>query len=99
MLGQNNDCKENRKFKRHFYAAMARIEEYTQITVNGKEGRPDQIQFEKDIEKIAVYTRSVTQQLLMNFHFGYGSYEAFQNERANWIKWYEDNKCSNLKWR
>jgi hypothetical protein len=89
------NCKENMKFKTRFFANIAIAEKYTEQST-GQTRTVTNKQFLNALKYIARYTLVSVRTDLKDQSVYYGRVP-FANEKARWLKWYEANKCRNLK--
>jgi hypothetical protein len=90
------NCKENLKFKAKFMANIAIAEAYTLGQGINKASAVNDKQMSAALKFIARYALvSIKTDIIKGI--AYPDATAFAAEKANWLKWYEDNKCNNLK--
>lgn len=92
-----NNCEENSTFKLNFFKYINNIEAYTLKKKNQDSIMVKLDLFKKSLDEISKYT-NVDYSLLTNYEFRYTSEENFLQEKAKWLNWYQENKCSNLQW-
>lgn len=88
----NKDCVENLEFKKVFNSYILQIENYTVGKTDDKE------KFNTGIKFISRYCH-VSDEELMNYANEYTNLNAFEKDKKSWLKWYEDNKCSNIQFK
>ncbi len=84
-------CKENLKFKKLFFEHITTVEKYTNAQLNATKQTIKPAVFKKALSFLIKYTRipaNATE---------YKSLSSFETDKNHWLKWYEDNKCNNLK--
>ena len=84
-----NQCIENEKFKETYFSSINKIEQYVL-------GKGDRKSFQKSLKFIAKYS-NVSYDKMLNYNNSYTKYEDYERDKTEWLKWYERNKCSNLK--
>ena len=84
---EDYQCTENLKFKNEFFKNI----NYIDSLIN-KEQNQD---FHKSLEFISTYTH-VSYETMLNYNRIY-PYGAYIKDKKNWLNWYEENKCKNLK--
>jgi protocatechuate 3,4-dioxygenase beta subunit len=95
ITGKDNNCKENARFKRRFFKKIVIAEQYisehaagdTTSTRSGKFLRA--LKFIKKRVQVSFPTDKTA--------IGYADLKIFGQNKSEWLKWYEANKCNNLK--
>lgn len=84
---QDVDCVENEEFKTLFFENIHIIDNLITVDQNEK--------FQNSLEFISQYA-PVSFEKTLNYAriYPYGIYET---DRKDWLKWYEENKCSNIQ--
>ena len=85
------DCNENIEFKNSFMSKISKVEEYT----SGKGERSD---FDNSLKFLSKYVK-VSHEELMNYANEYTNLDVFSIDKNNWLKWYEENKCNNIRFK
>jgi len=91
-----SSCHENMKFKKSFFDNISIVEKYTLERTKGTVRTIGTKDFLKSLNFISNYTK-VSMDKVANYEIGYPSFEIFEEDKDQWIKWYNDNKCNNLK--
>lgn len=84
-------CNENLKFKTQFFDHIAVAEKYTNENVAATAHTIKTANFKEAIAFLSKYTKvpaNATE---------YKDISAFKADKEKWLKWYEANKCNNLK--
>lgn len=84
-----DDCMENKEFKDKFYLTIEKVEFYVL-------GKGDRKTFDESIKFISKYAY-VSFDKMLNYNNSYKDYKDFENDKAEWLKWYDLNKCNNIK--
>jgi hypothetical protein len=84
-------CNENLSFKNAFFRNIEIVENHTLR----KEGKNDILTALDFISKYA----DVSYDKIYNYEIRYPNIEDFNQDKANWIKWYESNKCNNIQFK
>ncbi|MGF7078804.1 carboxypeptidase-like regulatory domain-containing protein [Mucilaginibacter sp. UYCu711] len=92
----NSNCNENLTFKDRFFANIAIVEKHTIDKTGHHESTISYRRFLKALKFISKYAR-VSINLDKKSTTGYPDLQSFQTEKAEWLEWYEANKCNNLK--
>lgn len=95
ITGKEKPCKENARFKRRFFKKIAIAEQYisehaagnTTSTKSGKFLRA--LKFIKKRVPVSFPTDKTV--------IGYSDLKTFSQNKSEWLKWYEANKCNDLK--
>jgi hypothetical protein len=90
-VSKGNKCEENLKFKEVFMLNISKVENY----VNGKGHKEE---FKEGLAFISKYSE-VSYLDMLNYSGSYSSYKSFENDKNNWLKWYEENKCTGIKFK
>jgi hypothetical protein len=87
-------CVENLRFKQKFFDKIALVEQY--VIAKNAQQKPavSEAKFFRGLKFIAEYTKVSVDIKGKN---NYTDIEAFRRDKANWLNWYEANKCSALK--
>lgn len=85
------NCDENEVFKIKFFESIKKVED----DINGN-GEPED--FEKGLDFIDNYTK-VSYDKMLNYTNSYTTMKDFEKDKKIWLKWYEENKCSNLQFK
>lgn len=83
----NDDCIENEEFKKNFFFNIENIE-----------NNIDKIQdksFKNSLNFLSKYVH-VSFESTLNYANVY-PVDSFRRDKENWLKWYELNKCNNIK--
>ena len=80
-------CNENLKFRNVYFDNIQNVENL--ITKEQNES------FHKSLKFISKYTK-VSFNEMLNYARIYG-YSTFERDKIGWLKWYEENKCSNIQ--
>ena len=80
-------CIENIAFKNSFFSNIENIDSLIKRTQNKA--------FKKSLSFISNYTH-VSFQDMANYSHTY-PYGSFLKDKAEWLKWYEENKCKNIQ--
>lgn len=83
----NDDCIENKKFKKYFFTQV----EYVQKNISVSQDK----KFLNALIFIANYA-PVSFEEMMNYGRTYGI-RTLEKDEVMWLKWYQENKCKNLK--
>lgn len=59
-------------------------------------GKGDRKAFKESLKFISKYVY-VSYDKMLNYNNSYAQYEDFEKDKKEWIKWYETNKCNNIK--
>ncbi|MGL2962454.1 hypothetical protein ACSVH2_01390 [Flavobacterium sp. RSB2_4_14] len=86
---QSSKCIENLKFKDEFFKNISIVENLTYGTGDGN--------LRESLNFLSKYV-PVSYGKLLNYKFGYDS-ETFKWDKTTWLKWYEENKCSNIQFK
>jgi hypothetical protein len=81
------DCHENASFKKMFFSNIDNIEKNV-LTNQGDS-------FRNSLKVIYKYVH-VSFESMLNYNNSY-PYAVFKEDKENWLKWYELNKCNDLK--
>ncbi|GAA4093908.1 carboxypeptidase-like regulatory domain-containing protein [Mucilaginibacter panaciglaebae] len=92
ITGKAGVCKENLKFKNKFLAKMAIVERYTFEHAGGYVPTVRDGRFLRALKFIAKRTKSTIKP-----EKGFADLKLFAQNKANWLYWYNANKCNNLK--
>lgn len=92
----NSNCNENLKFKDRFFANIAIVEKHTIDKTGHHESTISYRRFLKALTFISKYA-PVSISLDKKSTTGYPDLQSFQTEKAEWLEWYEANKCNSLK--
>jgi hypothetical protein len=87
-------CKENPRFKSRFFEHIATVEKYTEEQLNTAKQTVKPAAFKKALAFLIKYTKVP---VTVPGDAGYKNLQTFKADKDQWLKWYEDNKCSNLK--
>jgi hypothetical protein len=90
------NCNENLAFKETFFSNIAIVQKHTEEQVNGSKSTITYKQFFKALTFIARYS-PVSINIEKGSTAEYPDLQSFQSEKAQWLEWYEDNRCNNLK--
>ncbi|MEN9337235.1 MAG: hypothetical protein RLZZ500_2222 [Bacteroidota bacterium] len=85
------NCNENLKFKDSFMSHISLIENYTM-------GKGERKQFDEGLYFLSKYVH-VSYDDMLNFSSSYTSIKSFNKDKIRWLKWYEENKCSNIQFK
>lgn len=89
------NCNENPKFKTAYFYNIHIVDKYDSEKRFGSKHTITPIKFKKALLFLNKYTKVPTDKFLTDG--GYSTTINFYNYRNQWLKWYEENKCSNLK--
>lgn len=84
-------CNENLAFKKLFFDHIATVEQYTNAQLNATKQTINSEALKKALSFLIKYTKvpvNATE---------YKDLSAFKKDKDQWLKWYETNKCNNLK--
>ncbi len=89
---QKPECHENIIFKATYFK---------HINVIDKKMNEDSLVTEKDFKTSVLF---ISRYCYVNFpsmanYANIYPYEEYKNDRLNWIKWYEENKCKNIQFK
>ena len=84
------------KFKKEFFDNISIVEKYTLERTKGTGRTIETNTFLQSLNFISKYTK-VSMDKVSNYEIGYPSFEEFKKDKSQWIKWYSENKCNNLK--
>lgn len=87
-----NGCKENIEFKDAFLLNINKVENYTL----GKEFNKKE--FNDGINFLSKYCH-ISEEELMNYANEYTNSRVFYKDKEEWLKWYDENKCSNIQFK
>ncbi len=90
------NCNENLAFKETFFSNIAIVQKHTEEQVNRSKSTISYKQFFKALTFIARYS-TVSINIEKGSTAEYPDLQSFQSEKKEWLDWYEDNKCNNLK--
>lgn len=87
-------CNENLKFKTQFFDHIAVVEKHTNENIAAIAHTIKTTDFKKALAFLNKYTK-----VLANApdDTGYKDIQTFKADKDQWLKWYEANKCNNLK--
>lgn len=90
VFSQENksDCIENEKFKKYFFE---------NISIAQKHGQLGEKNISKALDEINLYVNTDGFEIGVYAGIKYPSDEVCNKLIDNWIAWYEQNKCKNLK--
>jgi hypothetical protein len=92
----NSNCNENLKFKDQFFDNITIAEKHTMEKTGNHQSTVSYRRFLKALTFISKYAPvSINPDKKSNA--GYPDLKSFQSEKAQWLEWYEANKCNNLK--
>jgi len=83
------DCVENKEFKNSFFSSIEKVEFYVV-------GKGDKKSFQESLKFISKYVH-VSFDKMLNYNNSYTNYKDFENDKTEWLKWYESNKCNDVK--
>lgn len=102
------DCVENEEFKKAFFSSIEYIDyvhNYNHEQLDGLDFDSIKVIIEKQNEKynsslsfIGHYAH-VSWEKRMNYDNSYPNDADYQQDKAGWLKWYEENKCSNIQFK
>jgi len=81
-------CTENEEFKKKFFLSIENVENY--LLNKGKRDL-----YETSLGFISQYTH-VSYEKTLNYDNTF-PFPSFQEDKSNWLKWYEENKCNNIQ--
>ncbi len=100
------DCKENEEFKEKFLSSVEYVDyvqNYNHKQLDGLAFDSIKVIIEKQNKKynsslsfIGHYAH-VSWEKRMNYDNSYPTRADYQQDRAGWLKWYEENKCNNIQ--
>lgn len=96
ITGKEGKCKENMRFKKRFFGKIAIAERYVTEHANGdsvttvRDGK-----FLRALKFIA--KRAPTTITADKTAYGYADLKVFAQNKERWLRWYDLNKCNNLK--
>ena len=82
-------CRENEKFRKRFFASIKQVENYM-------DGKGEKKAFQSSIRFISKYTH-VSSDKMLNYNGSYATYENYQQDKQNWINWYQGNRCNDIR--
>ena len=96
-------CNENLVFKKIFFEKIKNVDTYmigeTDIkNLNDVENFFTQERvdlFDSSLLFISKYSK-VSYESMLNYARSY-PYDTYKNDRVNWLKWYDENKCNNIQ--
>lgn len=94
----SSPCDENTVFKEKFFDNVSIVENYTLQRTKGEAHGVKQADFKKALKNISQFVE-VSYEEILNYNFSYSAIEIFEKDKREWVKWYNANKCNNLKWR
>jgi hypothetical protein len=83
----NGNCVENKEFKKCFFSNIENIENNTTKTQDQS--------FKNSLKFLSQYVH-VSFESTLNYANTY-PVGTFKKDKENWLKWYEENKCNNIK--
>jgi hypothetical protein len=89
-------CNENIAFKNKFLSNISIAEKYTLTQVDAKAQTIKVEDFLNALKFISKYA-SVSFGKVQQYQIGYPTLNDFKTDKDNWLKWYNANKCNNLK--
>jgi hypothetical protein len=104
---QSTPCNENLEFKKEFFENIKNVEVYFKLTSTTDFKNFEEYEktvteemkksYENSLFFISKYSH-VSYESMLNYDRSYpiGVYE---KDRAEWLKWYEDNKCLNIQFK
>ena len=84
------DCIENEAFKEKFFSSIDNIENF--LLNKGKRSS-----YEISLGFISQYTH-VSYEKTLNYDNRF-PFTSFQEDKSNWLRWYEENKCNNIQFK
>ncbi|RZA01873.1 MAG: hypothetical protein EOP47_09065 [Sphingobacteriaceae bacterium] len=88
-------CKENLKFKTQFFNHIATVEKYVNEHARAAKFTIKDRAFKNSLQFLSKHTKvSADEKPNGVNYFGLQTLKSYKDQ---WLKWYEDNKCSNLK--
>jgi hypothetical protein len=93
---KTDGCNENLKFKDKFFYNISIVEKYTIERTTVTKHIIETKAFLKSLKFISHYT-NVSMEKVANYQIGYPTLEIFESDKSQWLKWYNANKCRNLK--
>lgn len=96
-------CNENLDFKKVFFEKVQDVEIFItkQLQLKSIENienyyTKDRIDsFENSLSFISKYSK-VSYESMVNYNRSY-PYGVYEEDKKNWLKWYDENKCSNIQ--
>lgn len=82
------DCIENEAFKKRFFLSIDNIENYLL-------NKGERSSYETSLSFISQYTH-VSYEKTLNYDNTF-PFTSFQEDKSNWLRWYEENKCNNIQ--
>lgn len=82
------DCIENEDFKTKFFLSIDNVENYLL-------NKGERNSYETSLAFISQYTH-VSYEKTLNYDNTF-PFKSFQEDKSNWLKWYEENKCNNIQ--
>lgn len=104
---KQDKCNENIEFKNVFMMHVNNIELFTLRDKNPQRDHSEKAnieegikskKFQEGLEFLEKYV-NISYENIFNYSFEYRSIEVFKKDKANWLKWYEKNKCNNIQIR
>jgi hypothetical protein len=93
---KDDGCNENLKFKKNVLYNISIVERYTVERTTVNKHIVDTKAFLKSLTFISHYT-SVSWGKTANYQIGYPTLQLFKSDKDHWLKWYDANKCKNLR--
>ena len=87
-------CNENLKFKTQFFDHIAVVEKHTNENVAALAHTIKTTAFKDALAFLTKYTKVP---VIVPGDAGYKILQTFKADKSQWLKWYEANKCNNLK--
>ena len=89
VVNNDNNCVENAQFKEKFFSNINYIEKNITEVQDAK--------FKNILYFLSKYVH-VSLERMSNYANSY-PIGIFEEDKKGWLKWYEENKCNNLKWK
>lgn len=96
ITGKDKDCKENARFKRRFFKKIGIAEKYVAEHAAGDSAKT--ISDGKFLRAVKFIKKRVPVSIPVDqTSTGYADLKTLNQNKSEWLKWYEANKCNNLK--
>jgi hypothetical protein len=107
LKNTNINCNENTSFKVEFFKNVKNVEDF--IVMESTTHFEDFEEYEKLITEEKIYTYKLSLKFISKYaHVSYESMlnyatayplEVYEKDKQGWLKWYEENKCSNIQFK
>ncbi|MDB5002761.1 MAG: SusC/RagA family TonB-linked outer membrane protein [Mucilaginibacter sp.] len=97
ITGKEKPCKENARFKRRFFKKITIAEQYVSEHAN-EDSASIKIKGGKFLRALKFIKKRVPVSFPTDKTvIGYSDLKTFSQNKSEWLKWYEANKCNDLK--